>query len=229
MKPATPSQKRADCQAINPNKEYKQLFHWAKRANSSSISPRKARRSGTSTRADTRTTMSRCRSLLRDRRKDSRTMRLTRLRFTAERTCFFAMTTPIRAVAIELGRCISSKCLPRRILRKAKTDENSSVLRNRCSLRKPNSTPAADTSNAEAYASLGAACADNGTAAARTHANEKPMGTFAPDYGGLICAFHDCRLPTVWYMQKEKREITSFQRYLVKSYFFFGLWITLWE
>lgn len=64
-------------------------------------------------------------------------MRRIRLRFTADRANFFAMITPSRAEAFAFGLNSSSKCLPRNVLRKAKTDENSSVLRSRCSPRKP--------------------------------------------------------------------------------------------
>lgn len=145
-------------------------------------------------RIETRTMMSRCGSLMRDKRKDSRTMRLVRLRLTAERTNFFAMTTPSLAVASEFGRWSISKCLPRSVFRKAKTDENSSVLRIRYSSRKPKSTPASATSNAETSASLGASRADDGTSATRTHANEEPVGAFAPNYRRLVCAFHGHRL-----------------------------------
>lgn len=121
-------------------------------------------------------------------------MRLIKLRLTAARTNFFAMTTPSLAVADEFGRWSISKYLPRRVLRKAKTDENSSVLRNRCSPRKPRSTSATATSNAETGASLGSAGADYCTSTARTHANKETMGAFAPDYGRLVCTFHGDRL-----------------------------------
>lgn len=145
MKPAIPPHQWADCQLISAHKQYKQSIHWARRANNSSISPRKACRSSSFRRAETRTTMSRCGSAARDKRKDSRTMRRIRLRFTAERTNFFATTTPIRAVEAAFGRYSTSKCLPRTDLRKAKTDENSSVLCNRYSLRKPKSVPVTAT------------------------------------------------------------------------------------
>lgn len=148
MKAATPAQQGTDRQAVEAHKGYQQHFHCVRRANSSSISPRKTRRSGRSSRVETRTTISIFGRWARIRRKDSRTMRRTRLRFTAERTCFFATIMPIRAVAAEPGRYNRSKCLPRRDRRKAKTDENSSVLRNRCSSRKPRPTPAAVTSDA---------------------------------------------------------------------------------
>ena len=181
MKPAIPSNQGTDCQPISAHKQNKQSFHWARRENNSSISPRKACLSGVPMRVETRTTISRCGKASRDRRKDSRTMRLIRFRLTAERTNFFAMTTPSLAVAIELGRWSISKCLPRRVLRKAKTDEKSSVLRNRCSSRKPKSTPAAATSNAETCASLGAASTNDSSSAACTHANKESMGAFAPN------------------------------------------------
>lgn len=158
------------------------------------MSLRKARRSGASRRIARRTTISLCGSPPRERRKDSRTMRRIWLRFTAERTNFFAMTTPSRADTAAFGLYNSSKYLPRSALRKAKTDENSSVLRSRCSPRKPRSTTAVGTSNAESGASLGPTGTNNCTAAARAHADKKTMGAFAPDYGWLVGAFHGCRL-----------------------------------
>lgn len=141
VKPAIPAHQGTDCQPVKTHEQNKQLIHCARRANNASISPRRARRSAVSMRAETRTTMSRRGSFVRDRRKDSRTMRLTKLRFTAERTNFFPITTPSLAVAAEFGRWSISKWMPRSALRKAKTDENSSVLLNRYSLRKPESSP----------------------------------------------------------------------------------------
>ncbi len=201
MKPAIPAHQRTDCQPIDAHYQNKQFTHWTRRANNASISPRRAYFPGESMRVETRTTISQCCNLIRNWRKDSRTMRLIKLRLTAERTSFFAMTTPSLAVLDELGRWSISKCLPRKALRKAKTDENSSVLRNRYSSRKPRSTTGGGPSGAPTAASdaetgppSGTSCPNDSTSATRTHANKKPMGAFAPNYGRLVCAFHGCRL-----------------------------------
>jgi len=45
--------------------------------------------------------------------------------------------------------------------------------------------------DSQAFAALGAACCDDGAAAARFHARQEAVRACAFDFGGLVCAFHD--------------------------------------
>jgi len=44
--------------------------------------------------------------------------------------------------------------------------------------------------DSQALAAFGAACIDHGTATTGLHANQKPMGAGAADFGGLVSTFH---------------------------------------
>jgi hypothetical protein len=45
--------------------------------------------------------------------------------------------------------------------------------------------------NSQALAAFGATCVDHCTATAGFHANQKPVGASAADFGRLVGAFHD--------------------------------------
>jgi hypothetical protein len=45
--------------------------------------------------------------------------------------------------------------------------------------------------NSQALAAFGATCVDDRAATACFHANQKPVGTCAADFGRLVGAFHD--------------------------------------
>lgn len=45
--------------------------------------------------------------------------------------------------------------------------------------------------DSQALAAFGATCVDNRAAPAGFHANQKPMGSCAADFGRLVSAFHD--------------------------------------
>lgn len=223
MEATVVSEKRTDRKPIAAHAKDQQTCHCANPRNSELISSRSNLRSTIGMRVRTRTTMSRRTSCGRIRRNDSRTMRLMRFRETADRTCFFATTMPNRAEPPAAGRWSNSKLRLRTDLRKAKTDENSSVLRSLNSLRKPRSTTAASPiSNAEATAALGSSGADDCSPAARAHADEEAVGTFAANNGRLVSTFHGASRIIL-----DKRAITSSDRHLVKFIFFDGLWITL--
>jgi hypothetical protein len=50
--------------------------------------------------------------------------------------------------------------------------------------------PQSDVLDSQALTALGAACIDDGSAAAGLHANQEAVGTGATDFGRLVSAFH---------------------------------------
>ena len=123
-------------------------------------------------------------------RKDSRLIRLIRLRSAAFLTFRFAMANPSLGVPSPLARARTHKKASEDFAAFAKTSLKSSALVSRSDRGNPLGARG-KRSDGQTLATLGAAGIDDQTAAAGLHARAETMGADSLDLAGLIRSFHD--------------------------------------